>query len=120
MSENLDCFICKTSIARKVSYIQCSLCENNVHYSCANKISAVYTTDMLNTIKKSNGVLSFRCSSCIDNQNRNYDIVTKIEKLEETVNKLSDIITNNILSELINIKEELTRCETNPMIQKHL
>ncbi|KAI8125450.1 hypothetical protein FF38_08041 [Lucilia cuprina] len=110
MSTNLDCVICKAPITRKINCIECSICENNVHYTCATKISSVYTTDMLNSIKKSAGALLFRCSTCMDKQNCNNNIVNKIDKLEETVNKLSDIITNNILSELKNIKEELTRC----------
>lgn len=109
----MNCTICNATCARTSSCIVCATCGQKVHYKCATTINADFTPETLDMIKNSEGAIIFRCGKCMKLPNNRDDITSKIDKLEATVSKLSDVITQTVLSDLNHIKDELVQCLAN-------
>ncbi|KAI8120448.1 hypothetical protein CVS40_8311 [Lucilia cuprina] len=80
------------------------------HIKCAATKNCDITESILDTIIKSKGVITFQCQSCLSNGATNScenEVSSKLSQLESSIKQLSKIISEDIISQLNEIKAEV-------------
>lgn len=113
----MNCFTCGQSCNR--GNIECAMCKKHFHLKCAAEIVPNMTTSMVENIKKSNGLLIYRCGQCINiplgssrdiNQIDAQQFTSKLDSLETKLQEITNILSNNVITQLGSIKADLQSC----------
>lgn len=115
INTEMKCFICKKDCAR--SNVKCIMCSHSYHVECAPDNIPNMTVAMVEFIRTSNGAIVFRCGRCIsapstgisDDAGVNH-VAAKLDSLEEKIEQISKLLSDNILPQLSSIKKDIENC----------
>lgn len=111
-SNKMKCYECEKDCSR--SNIVCGLCGHMFHISCAPKGIPNMTAALIETIKKSQGALLYRCGQCFNLPSQNTsgqdNVGAKLEALETKIEKVSKLLMDNVLPQLNSIKSDIENC----------
>lgn len=111
----MDCTLCKQNCTR--SCIECSICGNKFHAKCLTDSVPKTMIPLVDSIKKSNGHLIYRCDQCVNltpsnksAQDQDQLLNKKLDNLELKIKEVANILSNSVLSDLTSIKSDLKNC----------
>lgn len=100
------CTICSTN-CKKVDAITCAFCNSYQHISCVSKLPNL-SQSALESISKVKPGYMFGCKKCVISSAANSSN-SKIDAIEKQLSDLTNIIKENITSQLTDIKSDISK-----------
>lgn len=117
---SLNCKFCGTNCSVRGRVI-CGICKGVLHQKCALQEDSSLNTEVVEALKKSDSGLLFRCKACSTNSSSSVNVSShdsnsdssKLGKLEDSIQVLTKVINEQVISQLSSIQSELEKSLSN-------